>query len=298
VGKRVLSMHFDARSILGISFIVMALGLASVVVFGQKVSKPREASVVAEQPVAAQPSTTVVAIAVKDIHRGDRITRQSLSWLHLSQPAPADAIAQPADVVGTVALDDFKAGQLIIRSEISRDQNARPGLSALVPDGMRAVALRVNDEIAVGNFLRPDDRVDIELVLPADQLAKIEGQSVATAGRPATKTLLQYVQILSVGEALTVTQDDRAVRMQNLTVAVTPKQALLIGLGKQIGTFYLALRHPSDEKEGNSGWATVDEILGKTASPIPDQAKSAAAAGSTSHVTIILGNKEVRRDVP
>jgi len=292
-------MPIYARSILGIGFMALALALAIAAFFINLTTRPHDVPVVAEHPLSATPAAGTVAVALKDIKRGDKIPSDAVSSLQLSQPRPSEAFDKPVDVVGAIALEDFQAGQILVRSGVSFDKDIRPGLSALVPVGMRAVALRINDESAVGDFLRPDDIVDLELVIPADQLAKIRGDNVTNAGRPETRTLLQRIRILSVGEALTVTQDNHAIRMENLTVAVTPKQALLIGLGKQIGSFYLALRHPSDETTDKTSLTKVDDILGGNVASSTTAANAAATARNDTHqITIYQGQHVVHQDVP
>lgn len=291
-------MRVTTHSAVGSGLIVVAFGVAITAFVNSRAVRPLEMTAT-PQPAPTVPSAAAVTVAAKDIKRGDRLTLDMLSSLQLAQKRPVGALDRPADVVGAVAIEDIKAGQILLNSSISHDKNVRPGLSALVPAGMRAMALRVNDESAVGDFLRPDDTVDIELVLPADKLAKIRGENVSTAGRPETQTLLQDIKVLTVGETLTVTQNDKAVRMQNLTVAVTPKQALLLGLGTQVGSFYLALRHPSDTAESSVQPAGVDDILHEST----PAAKSAVATSSprrhnTPQITIIEGTREVQEDAP
>lgn len=287
------------HSIVGAGLTAVAVGVAATTFIINRSSPPLEITPSLQQRVPTVDNANTVTVAAKDIKRGDRITMSQLSSLELAQQRPDGSVARSSDLVGAVALQDIKAGQILFNSSVSHDPGVRPGLAALVPTGMRAMALRVNDESAVGDFLRPDDSVDIELVIPADKLAKIRGENVTTAGRPETLTLLQDIKVLSVGQTLTVTQDDRAIRMQNLTVAVTPKEALLVGLGTQIGSFYLVLRHPSDTAESSDLSAHVDDILKQEmAGRGRARAKAALGGRSTHQITIIEGTREVPYDVP
>lgn len=284
-------MSSSAKVLIGIACLVVAIGLGATALLTPAGNEP----VAAPATEVPKPAADSVVIAAMDIRRGQRIAKHMLTSLRLAEAPPTGAFRSDADVVGGIALVDIKAGQLVHGTAVLRDESARPGLSVLVPPGKRAVALRVNDEVAVGNFVRPEDRVDIELVIPADQIAKLKGEDVRTAGSPESRILLQKILVLSVGEVLTVDQDNRAIRMQNLTVAVTPEEALLLALAKQVGSFYLALRHPFDERDVQASSTTTIDLLGIGAKPRkPAPAKSAPRQKTPSvrRVLIIQGTKE------
>lgn len=284
-------MSSSTKLVIGIACLLVALGLGATALFTPPESQPLAASV----PELPKPAADSVVIAAKDIRRGQRIAKQMLTSLDIAEAPPPGAFRTDTEVVGGIALVDIRAGQLVQGAAVLRDDSARPGLSVLVPPGKRAVALRVNDEVAVGNFVRPEDRVDIELVIPADRIAKLRGEDVRKAGSPESRILLQKILVLSVGEALTTDQDNRAIRMQNLTVAVTPEEALLLALAKQVGNFYLALRHPFDQRDVRVSSATTTDLLGSAAKPRKPAARRSASrpqAPSKRRVLIIQGTKE------
>ena len=81
---------------------------------------------------------------------------------------------------------------------------------------------------------RADDLVDIQLVLANTALGPTE--EGGNPERRESRVVLQALRVLSVGEALTEEAGDRAIRMQNLTVAVTSEQALVLAVAKQSGS--------------------------------------------------------------
>jgi pilus assembly protein CpaB len=247
---------------------------------------PRGAATAA--PADASPFAAVL-VAAEPIRRGHRIERRMVATLRVDGAPPARAFTRADDVAGGVALEDIDAGQIVLRGAVKTGADARPGLSILVPPGMRAVALRVTDEIAVGNFVRPDDRVDIQLVLPSDRLAKLSNRPVTSTVSPESALFLQNVQVLSVGEALTADKDNKAQRMQNLTVAVTPEQALHLAAVKQVGMFYLTLRHPTDERVLPRIKARVTDALLVPPSEVPRR----AGRDSRGPIEMILGDRQV-----
>jgi pilus assembly protein CpaB len=123
---------------------------------------------------------------------------------------------------------------------------------------------------------------------------------VRDASAAGSRILLQNIVVLSVGEALTVDQDNRAVRMQNLTVAVTPEEGLLLALAKQVGSFYLALRHPSDDHDVGTALTTTHDLLGNGAKPPPrrsDSVEQRPAPAPGRRVLVIQGARETYQTV-
>lgn len=256
-----------------------------------------KASVTAEVPPA---NMTRRLVAARRIGRGERIGPQMVRTLQIEGVGSHGTLSKPGDAIGAVALEEIREGQFILATALTKDPDARPGLSVLVPAGYRAVALRVNDEVAVGNFLRADDLVDIQLVLPSDQVARLRGIPVSEGAPPESRVLLEKVRVLSAGEALTVDESGKAIRMQNITVAVTPEQALHIAVAKQVGTFYLSLRNPLDTGRSDVGSVTARRLIGAApAEAEPPAAKPAPPAKRTGRrIQMILGDETTYRPVP
>lgn len=218
------------------------------------------------QPPRAAISLQKVVIAATAIGRGQEVLPSDLGTLEVAGAVPPTAFSDPALVAGGVALTDFPAGSLIYRDGVALGEEAVPGLSLLVPDGLRAVALRVTDEIAVGNFIRPDDLVDIHVVL--ERPAPAAGDEIGRTIRES-EILLQRVRVLSVGDALQAADGDEAITMQTVTVAVTAGQAAELMLAKEVGRFQLALRNPADRTPVTVEPVTIADITGRPPEPPP-----------------------------
>ncbi|MCF4166117.1 Flp pilus assembly protein CpaB [Zavarzinia compransoris] len=254
------------------------------------------------RPVAAAPREDLVpvVVALKNIGRGAKITAEQVTTLRVQGPAPVGSLSEPKLAVDAIALTALPAGQILLQSTIlAPGDDAKPGLSVLVPEGMRAVAIRVNDEVAVGNFLRADDIVDIQLVLANNALGPPE--EGGNPERRESRVVLQALKVLSVGEALTIENDQQAVRMQNITVAVTPEQALVLAVAKQSGSFYLALRNPADEEKDEVKPVRLEDLLGAARQqPVSDsgEALPAPAVVAPRQVEVILGTNTGKQAVP
>jgi pilus assembly protein CpaB len=108
------------------------------------------------------------------------------------------------------------------------------GLSPIIPPGMRAVAVRVNEVVGVAGFVLPGMRVD-----------------VLVTGRPAgrettvTKTILQDIQVLSAGQTIEPDARGQAINAPVVTLLVSPEQAEVLTLASE-GRIQLVLRNSGD----------------------------------------------------
>jgi pilus assembly protein CpaB len=254
-------------------------------------STPRQSST--PQLVASDLRTVAVVVATESIGRGEQIPRNKLALKRIEGPIVGDPFKSIADAEDAVALNVISPGQIVMSSDAAKGDGARSGLSFLVPEGMRAVALRVNDEIAVGNFLSPGDRVDVQLVLSGKQGQRLRGVSNGT-GSAEARVLLQNIEVLSAGEALTVKSDGRAVRMQNVTVAVDPRDAQLLAVAKETGSFYLALRNPADRAVNTLPTVSADDLGTTTRRP---EITASAAPATTRRIQVIEGRTSSMRAV-
>lgn len=201
-----------------------------------------------------------IVVAARPIARGEKLEASSLRLIHMQPPVPAGSFGSVREIRGGVAIEALAAGQIVMRSGLVAGGDVRPGLSVLVPEGMRAVALRVTDEVAVGNFVRPGDRIDIQLILPEQRMTA--GGDAAETVDFQSRVLLDNVEVLTVGDRLSAADDKQAIRMQNITVAVSGEQALLLSLAKERGRFYLALRHPNDDRPASSRAVRIGDLVG------------------------------------
>ena len=113
-----------------------------------------------------------------------------------------------------------------------------PGLPSLIPPGMRAVSVRVNEVVSVAGFVTPGTRVDVLLT----------GTPGAT-GEQETTTVLQNVAVLASGHTLERTATGEAQTTAVITLLVSPDDAQRLTLASSEGHIQLALRNPLDTKQ-------------------------------------------------
>ena len=268
------------------------IGTALAVGFASLKDRRAEKPAVRPQLQALSGHTAVVARA--KIQRGEAIKAEDLASITVTSPLPAEIAVSKAQVIGAIAIENIIQGQFIGSFNALKSPGAKEGLSLLVPEGMRAVALRITDDIAVGNFVRPGDRVDI-LVRITPSLGTA-GKNMPRVGTSPTherlsSVLLQNVEVLSIGAALNPKTNLKLVRAQTVTVAVTPTDANRLNLTGELGSFYLALRNPQDKLLIAIKPILLSNLLKPVANEIGrQQNKPAKKKSSRSHtITVITG---------
>ena len=114
-----------------------------------------------------------------------------------------------------------------------------PSIAYLLPDGMRAAAVRINDVSGVAGFIQPNDSVD---VLITRQLQG-SGQS-----REVTDVLLQNIRVIAMDQNAKGA-DGKPVLAKTATLEVTPTDAQKLALAQQVGQLSLVLRKPGVEQD-------------------------------------------------
>jgi pilus assembly protein CpaB len=190
-------------------------------------------------PNTSNGNTVAVVVAKADIDPGKALEKEDLVIARVpAEIAPSHVFSDPNQLVGRVAIAPLARGQTIMESLLA-STGSGSGLQALIPAGMRAVTIEVNEFTGVGGMLEPGCRVDL----------------VSTLNDPKThesmaKTILQYVQILAIGRNTTpphpVEGQPLPPPTNNITLLVTPKQAQTLELACSSARPWLLLRYNRD----------------------------------------------------
>ncbi len=246
-------------------FIALAAGLIAAVIVFIVVSEGGDDG---SSPAAS--GTVPTLVAAQSISAGDEITEDMVKLTDIPQDLVISGAYEEADkelVVGEVSRVAIAEGEQFTSAKIGLAVPDK-GLPGVVPPGMRAVALEVDEVTAVGGNLLPGDRIDINVVIKigrAPGLAEDEYILRAT-------TILQNVEVLSVAQeaqtpvAQTKTEDEDATSdpsvtsgelpedvdqqpdAQTLTLALSPADALLlIGAQEQAERVWAVARAFGDD---------------------------------------------------
>jgi pilus assembly protein CpaB len=134
-------------------------------------------------------------------------------------------------------------------------------LAAMIPPGMRAVAVRVNEVVGVAGFVVPGMRVDI----------LISGNSPGNNANTGTltRTLLQNVEVLSAGQDFKKDAEGKPVLVQVVNLLVTPEHAEMLSLAAMQTQIQLVLRNPLDREVAKTPGTALSHLFlgGKFAMP-------------------------------
>jgi pilus assembly protein CpaB len=210
-------------------------------------------------PPAAPPppiATVEVLIAKNDLGRGQVIGDGDVAW----QMWPA-AAANPSFIKRTDrpdAVHEF-SGAIVRISVASGEPIREPSvvfakgsgfLAAVLPKGMRAVAMDVSPESAAGGFILPDDHVDIVLT----RHEKTAGAG-GLADSVVSETILRNIRVLAIDQSVEEKAGQKTDIGKTATLELTPDQAETLTLARQQGTMSLTLRSlvdsPAENSDGN-----------------------------------------------
>jgi Flp pilus assembly protein CpaB len=229
---------------------------------------------------AASPSAakSTVVVASRDISARTELTGGMLT----TKKVPADetlrgAFTDTEQVVGQVTRQDILEGEQVTASKVGPQTKAEreQGLSFVIPQGMRAFSIQVDETSAVGGLLLPGDLVDIIAVFEKQDfdvdkavtiLQNIEVLAVAQESQesipaPTSEEAAQATatpesdgtaeEAASKGASLGTRPEDVEPnpKARTVTLAVTQEQAQLLALTQARGDLALALRAYGDSAD-------------------------------------------------
>ncbi len=249
------------------------------------------------QPVktVAMPTQPVV-VAAADITLGTELKKEDLTVANFpAGQVPEGAFARVQDVVGRGVISPLVKNEVVIPAKLA-SKEAGSGLPPVIPEGMRAISVRVNEVIGVAGYVLPGTRVDVLATAnPTNNQQDI-----------TTKLILSNVQVVTAGTRIEQDQEKgKPMQVTVVTLLVYPDQAERLALASTEGKIQLALRNPLDQSAPETPGVKPALLLGtvkapatKTASaPAPRKAvagpvtQAAPAAAPLPTVEITRGDK-------
>lgn len=187
---------------------------------------------------AARVPTTQVVVAAVDLPVGTEITPEKLrviAWPAAS--VPEDSFQELAGLEGKMVATRVYKGEPIMPSLLTGSDSGK-GLSALLPPGYRAAAVRVDDIVGVAGFIHPGDSVDVIVTM----------RSEGGTGAPAARVILQNIKVLAVGKDLDTPPAtvEKVVPATVATLLVDAEQSERLALAATQGKLLLTLRGATD----------------------------------------------------
>jgi pilus assembly protein CpaB len=208
-----------------------------------------------------QLETVDILVANVDIGMGHAVSAQDLRWQTWPAAAAGPNFVRKSDrpdsinqLSGSIARQPFSAGEPIREAKLIKAQGSGY-MAAILPSGMRAISTEISAETGAGGFILPNDHVDVILSRRDREAEKAAGVEVHSS-----ETFLNNVRVLAIDQTVEEKNGQRVVVGKTATLELTPRQAEMLALARQMGTLSLALRSlvdsdgtaaPVEDQSGN-----------------------------------------------
>jgi pilus assembly protein CpaB len=242
-------MNRNTRTIVVLAVAILMAGLASFGVWLTVRSMPvREVEIARAQAVVAARPLTVGTMVTKD-------DVKVVPWPAANQVPGSfteiDKVVNRGIIVATAENEPLTEAKLAA-------VGSGAGLPPTIPEGMRAISVRVNEVIGVAGFVIPGTRVDV----------------MVTVRRPdstsQTRVVLSNVTVLTAGTRFDqerATAEGKAIPTSVVTLLLTPPDAEKMTLASEEGRIMLALRNPLDTAPTVTEGARMNALLGEPSAP-------------------------------
>jgi len=163
---------------------------------------------------------------------------------------PKGAFSKPEEVIDRPVVSNILIDEPILEGRLAA-RGSGLGLAPIIPVGMRAVTVRVNDVTGISGFVLPGMRVDI----------LVTGRPPSMDGT-VTVTPLQNMLVLSAGTNVQPDQRGNAIPAATVTLLATPEQAETLTLANNEGRIQLVLRNGSDQTIQKTEGREIGELYG------------------------------------
>jgi pilus assembly protein CpaB len=195
-----------------------------------------------------------LAVAARFLPQGTILRQEDVRLVEWSSATvPAGYASSAAELVGRGLLTDLQPNEPLLAAKLA-DKTAGGGLPILIPEGMRAVSVKVDEVIGVAGFVVPGTRVDVLVTLQ-----RRDGEETMT------RVVLQDVRALAAGQTVQRDPEGKPQTVPVITLAVSPEDAERLTLAATEGRIQLALRNTLDSGRSATQGVRAAALLGMAA---------------------------------
>ena len=242
---------------------------------------------------------TTIVVAAQPLKLGTRIDGSMVKTIQWpSGSRPEGMFGEVTEVANRAVVNNIAENEPILAANLaSTDSGA--GLSATIPEGMRAVSVSVNDVVGVAGFVTPGTMVDV----------LVTGSAAGNGGAGSvTRTILENIRVLAAGQKIEQDREGKPENVPVITLLVTPEDAGKLTMASTEGKIQLALRNTVDTKSTSpapvlqsSLFAGGSPVVTPVAAPASGKhavAMPKAAAPPPYSVEVITGDKHEVKNFP
>jgi pilus assembly protein CpaB len=199
----------------------------------------------------AMAHTVEVVVAAKDIPLGAKLAPDDVKLIRWARDSiPDGAFTDPQAVAGAFAKGEFVANEPLVGSKLFMGEKTSGVMPLLIPPGMRAMSMPVDEVADIAGFVEPHTRVDI--------LVAVTGTGPNQGS--FSRIVLQNIEVLAVAQEIQHVKDEPEV-VRVVTLLVTPTDAEKLDLASHEGMLRLAMRNYSDSKIVATRGIGIGELL-------------------------------------
>jgi pilus assembly protein CpaB len=170
------------------------------------------------------------------------LSAPDLTTVQIMGTVPKNAILDAKNAIGRGVISPLYAGEPIMEDRLA-PLGSGGGMAATIKDGMRAIAVRVDQVVGVAGFVLPGMRVDILISgVPPNGSGNTGGNNTQV------RTVLQNIEVLSAGTDIQKDAEGKPQQVNVVNLLVTPEQAQVLALASNETRIQLVLRNPLDTK--------------------------------------------------
>jgi pilus assembly protein CpaB len=231
-----------------------------------------------------------IAVAKVAIPVGTKIIADQIMVVQFpKESTPDGAFASSEKLVGRVAVTNIGAREPVTEARLAPEGTAG-GLSAAIPEGYRAMTVKVDDVVGISGFIMPDTLVDVVVVIDPQEKSDVQG--------PISKIVLQNIKVLANGQNIDKPEDERTANsVKAVTLLVTPEQAEKLALASSEGKLQLVMRNSIDQGDEQTTGINKRTLLGgerAMPAPEPGSLKSEQPKSESKPVRRVRAHTEVK----
>jgi pilus assembly protein CpaB len=205
-----------------------------------------------------------VAVAKVAIPIGTKIIPEQVMLVQFPpESTPDGAFDSVEKLTGRVAVVNIMPREPLTEARLAPEGTAG-GLSAIIPEGYRAMTVKVDDVVGISGFVMPGTLVDVVVVIDPQEKTGMQD--------PISKIVLQNIKVLANGQNIDKPQDQReANSVKAVTLLVLPEQAEKLALAASEGKLQLVMRNSIDQGDEQTKGINKRGLLnGEHAAPQPE----------------------------
>lgn len=197
-----------------------------------------------------QPGVPVV-VAARKLPLGTMLTSADLRVVNWPARSPVPgAFGSPDQLLNRGLVADMVENEPVSVGKLAPVE-AGAGLPPVIPPGMRAMSVQVNDVIGVAGFVTPGNHVDVTV-------------TVSKQDQSMSRVVVSNLKVLAAGTRIDQqrAQDGQPIQTSVVTLLVTPEDGERIALASVEGRLHLSLRNPLDGEPTKTDGIRIAALLG------------------------------------